>query len=132
MAGSVLYRRKRVPKDETQMQRLNRIRESQLWGDLVAQVGSAPQGSQWIHVFDRGGDNFEAMCHIKMQCCDFVIRASKLNRNVINQQGETVALKSAIEQGRVLGSYERNLRNRPGMAARTGQARRLSSPQGRW
>ena len=118
-AGAILYRRRQVPKNETQMQCLKRIRESQLWGDLVDQIGSAPEDSQWIHVFDRGGDNFEAMCHIKMQRCDFVIRASKLNRNVIDQQGEKVSLSSAIKAGRVLGSYELNLRSRPGMAART-------------
>lgn len=119
MAGAILHRRKRVPKNETQMQCLKRIRESQLWGDLVDQVGSAPEGSQWIHVFDRGGDNFEAMCHIRLQRCDFVIRASKLNRNVINQQGEKISLSKAIQTGLVLGSYELDLRSRPGVKART-------------
>ncbi len=57
LAGAKLNYRIHVPKNETRMQRLNRVRESNLWGDLVDKVGSAPQGSQWIHVFDRGGAN---------------------------------------------------------------------------
>jgi hypothetical protein len=121
VAGALIHYRTKVPKNETRMQRLSRIRESQIWGDLVDKVGSAPQGSQWIHVFDRGGDNFEAVCHIKLAHCDWVIRAAKLNRNVINENGEKVPLKSALEGARVLGGYELRLRSRPGVKARTAQ-----------
>jgi len=103
------------------MQRLRRNRESQLWGNLVDKVGKAPQGSQWIHVFDRGGDNFEAMCHIQLAKCDWVIRASKLNRNIINENGEKVSFKNALDEALVVGSYELNLRSRPGVRARTAQ-----------
>ena len=55
-AGALLHYRINVPKNETRMQRLSRVRESELWGTLVDQVGRAPEGCQWIHVFDRGGD----------------------------------------------------------------------------
>ncbi len=119
MAGVLVHYRKRVPKKETSAQALKRVRESQLWGDLVDEIGQPPEGSQWIHVFDRGGDNFEAMCHIKLTRCDFVIRASKLNRNVIDDQGNTVSLSKVIEGAKVLGSYELNLRSRQGVKART-------------
>jgi hypothetical protein len=118
-AGALIHYRPKVPKNETRMQRLSRIRESELWGNLVDKVGSAPPGSQWIHVFDRGGDNFEAMCHIQLADCGWVIRASKLNRNVITENGEKVSLKSALEEARVLGRYELHLRSRPGVKART-------------
>lgn len=134
-AGALLHYRTNVPKSETRMQRLGRIRESELWGTLVAQVGSPPQGSQWIHVFDRGGDNFEAMCHIQLTGCDWVIRASKLQRNVILENGDKVPLKSALSEARVLGSYELNLRSRPGVKARTAQIEvsvvRVTFPQPR-
>lgn len=120
-AGALIHYRTVVPKDETRVQRLSRIRESDLWGNLVDKVGSAPQGSQWIHVFDRGGDNFEAMCHIQLAECDWVIRAAKLNRSVINENGEKVSLKSTLESARLLGSYELKLRSRPGVKARTAQ-----------
>lgn len=120
-AGALLHYRTKVPKNETRMQRLNRIRESELWGNLVEAVGSAPHDCQWIHVFDRGGDNFEAMCHIRLTGCDWVIRAAKLQRNVLDESGETVPLKTALQQTLVLGSYELHLRSRPGVKARTSQ-----------
>lgn len=118
-AGALVHYRSIAPKKETRMQRLNRIRESELWGNLVKKVGFAPDGCQWIHVFDRGGDNFEAMCHIRLTRCEWLIRAAKLQRNVITECGEKMQLKHAIESGELLGSYELNLRSRPGMKART-------------
>jgi hypothetical protein len=119
VAGAIIHYRPVAPQNETRMQRLSRARESELWGNLVDLVGSAPPGSQWIHVFDRGGDNFEAMCHLQLAGCDWVIRAAKLNRNVTNESGETVTLEQAVKKARVLGTYELNLRSRPGVKARS-------------
>ena len=121
VAGAIIHYRPVVPKNETRMQRLNRARESELWGNLVDVVGSAPPGSQWIHVFDRGGDNFEAMCHLQLASCDWVIRAAKLNRNVTLENGKRVSLKQAIKEARLLGTYKLNLRSRPGVKARSAQ-----------
>lgn len=118
-AGALVQYRKRVPKNETSAQSKKRIRESDLWGNLVQEIGSPPAGSRWIHVFDRGGDYFEAMCRIELSGCDFVIRASKLNRNVFNADGEKVSLSTAIGDAKLLGSYELNLRSRVGVKART-------------
>lgn len=118
-AGALLYYRKHKPAQESRAQRLNRARESDLWGKLVDQIGSPPEGSQWIHVFDRGGDYFEAMCHIRLVKCDWIIRASKLNRSVIDQDGQTTTLKKALSTARVLGSYELRLRSREDVPART-------------
>lgn len=120
-AGALIHYRTKVPKKETRMQRLDRVRESEIWGNLVNEVGFAPEGSQWIHVFDRGGDNFEAMCHIRLKNCDWIIRAAKLQRNVICENGEKMPLRNAIEDARVVGYYELNLRSRPGVKARTAQ-----------
>lgn len=121
IAGALTHYRPKVSKKETRMQRLNRIRESGLWGDLVDKIGSAPEGAQWIHVFDRGGDNFEAMCHIQLADCDWVIRAAKLNRNVLKENGEKVPLKEALKEARILGGYELTLRSRKGVKARVAQ-----------
>lgn len=119
-AGASLYYRSHVPENETRAQRLARVRESELWGNLVTEIGSAPEGCQWIHVFDRGGDNFEAMCRIRQMSCDWVIRAAKLHRKVIDQQGEKRYLSEVIEEdAELLGSYELRLRSRPGVKART-------------
>ena len=130
-AAKVFYRRP-SPKKETRAQRLNRPRESSLWGDVVDQAGLPPAGSQWVHVFDRGGDNFESMCHIAAQRCDWVIRASKLKRKVLLDSGKQmasgqhgaegsgplVALDQAIQTATLVGSYQLSLRSRPGQAAR--------------
>lgn len=117
-AGALVHYRKFASKKETRMQRLSRTRESELWGNLVDKIGPAPVDCQWIHVFDRGGDNFEAMCRIRLAKCDWIIRAAKLNRKVITESCEKMHLKQAIESTRLLGSYELNLRSRPGVKAR--------------
>jgi hypothetical protein len=117
--GALVHYRALSPKNETRMQRLKRVRESQLWGQLVERVGAPPPGSRWIHVFDRGGDNFEAMCHIRLNHCDWIIRACKLNRKVLLETGKKTSLAEALQQAMLLGSYELNLRTRPGAKART-------------
>lgn len=117
--GALLFYRKSAPKKETRKQRLSRSRESELWGNLVDKVGPPPAGSQWVHVFDRGGDNYEALCHILQNRCDWVIRAAKLDRKVISAVGVEVKLSEAIEEAKELGSYELNLRSRQGVPART-------------
>jgi hypothetical protein len=122
-AGALIYYRKPKPKNETRMQRLSRLRESSVWGMLVDEVGDAPEESQWVHVFDRGGDNFEAMCHVKLTGNDWVIRASKLDRKIFTDDGRKISLKEAISEARELGSYELALRSRPGVAARTAKIR---------
>jgi hypothetical protein len=122
-AGGLIYYRKRRPKNETRAQRLCRPRESELWGTLVDQVGPPPESCQWIHVFDRGGDNFEAMCHIVENRSDWLIRASKLNRKVLDQTGTKRTLSEAVQTAKELGRYELSLRSRPGQAARTAMIR---------
>ena len=90
------------------------------------QAGSPPASSQWVHVFDRGGDNFEAMCHLVAQKCDWVIRASKRKRQVLLDSGEygadgpseSVALDRAIRTASLVGSEALSLRSRPGQRAR--------------
>lgn len=122
-AGALIHHRRLARKSETRTQRLKRVRESNLWGNLVDKVGPAPDGCHWIHVFDRGGDNFEAMCHIRLNECDWVIRAAKLQRNVITDSGKKMPLKEAIDSTKLLGYYELSLRSRPGVKARTANIR---------
>jgi len=117
--GAVVHYRALSPKNETRMQRLKRVRESEVWGRLVEQVGTPPAGSRWIHVFDRGGDNFEAMCRIRRTNCDWIIRACKLNRKISLETGEKTSLAEALRHATLLGSYELSLRTRPGIKART-------------
>jgi hypothetical protein len=85
----------------------------------VQQIGPPTNDSQWIHVFDRGGDNFESLCHIVLNECDWVIRVGKMHRLVKNAAGELVKLPEALKDAVEIGSYELDLRSRPGQAART-------------
>lgn len=119
LAGCVTYYRSFQPENETRGQRLARSRESDVWGSIVDQVGKAPDGSQWIHVFDRGGDVFEAMCRIQLTGNDWVIRASKLSRKILNSRGEEINLAKAVQQATELGSFTMDLRSTPRHAART-------------
>ena len=43
LAGAVIQYRAFKPKNETRVQRLARSRESDVWGNIVGQVGSAPE-----------------------------------------------------------------------------------------
>lgn len=122
-AGALLNYRRHPPENETRAQRLRRPRESEIWGRLVAQVGTPPAGSQWIHIFDRAGDNFEALCHVVKNQCDWIIRAGQLHRTVIDSNGNLRPLCEAIQQAEELGGYELILRSRPGQAARTATIR---------
>ena len=117
-AAAKVFYRKSVPKKETRKQRLARSRESMLWGDVADQAGRPPEGSQWIHVWDRGGDNFEAMCHVVQNGCDWLIRAAKLNRVVQLASGAATTMEDAVSNSTEIGSYDLHLRTRPGVAAR--------------
>jgi hypothetical protein len=118
VAGAKFYHRKRVPKNETRKKRLARDRESLLWSHVVDAVGRQPEGSTWIHVFDRGGDNFEALCHIVHQKCGWLIRVGQMSRKIIGPDEQVVPMKNALKSAKVLGTYDLHLRTRPGVAAR--------------
>lgn len=118
VAGAKFYDRKRVREGETRAQRLKRDRESLLWGKVVDMVGQQPEQSTWIHVFDRGGDNFEALCHIIQNNCGWVIRAAQLQRKVVNENGRLLPLKRAMKSAKHLGSYQLYLRTRSDTEAR--------------
>ena len=122
-AGALVHDRKHQPKNETRTQRWRRSRASELWGKLVDRVGHPPEGSQWIHVFDRGGDHFEAVCQIVQNHCDWIIRASKMNRQVLDPSGDTAPWSEVVQQATVLGTDDLPLRSRPGQAARIAKIR---------
>lgn len=118
-AGGTLFYRSRASKKEPRSTRMERVREGIYWGQVVQQVGPPPEGCQWIHVFDRAGDNFEALCYLVQNRCDWVIRCAQLHRNVLNSKKQSVKLSDVVDQAEHLGSYELSLRCRPGIAART-------------
>lgn len=122
VAGQTIhYRRKKrkSKKKENASQRMKRKRESEVWGQVIDDVGEPAERVEYVHVCDRGADNFEVYCHLLQNRGEWVIRAAKLNRYVL--AGETEArmqLKDYLPQLKPLGQYTLSLRARPGQSAR--------------
>jgi hypothetical protein len=120
LAGQLIYHRQPVPEGETRTERLQRDdRESQIWGNLVVQIGSPPAGTSWVHVVDRGADDFEFFYHCQQTGTKWVARAKNLNRIIITPQGGQAPLRSYLGTLPEAGSYTLNLRARPKQPART-------------
>lgn len=139
VAGQTIhYRKKKTSKKrENDSQRLKRKRESEVWGTVIDQIGE-PQSDdvEYVHVFDRGADNFEVYCHLLQNRGQWVIRASRLNRYVLaGDTDERMPLNKYLPRLQTSGRYTLSLRARPGQAARDAQIEvrvgRIKIPQPR-
>jgi len=119
VAGQTVHYRKPSPKKETVAQRMKRERESKVWGDVIDDVGQTPEGVQFVHVCDRGADDFEVFCHLVKQQSDWVIRVSSLHRKILNPDGERVSLSQYLATLPLGGTYTLALRSRKDQPART-------------
>ncbi len=111
LAGQKLMCRQRKKK-KTRTQALQQPRESQLWTQVIDAVGPPPPESQWIHVADRGADNFEVYHQCCRQHCDWVIRARCLKRQLLFPDDESHALQAELPRLRVVGEYSLPVRSR--------------------
>ena len=121
LAGQLIHYRKPVPKGEKRTARLKRERESEIWGRLIQQIGSPPAGATWIHVMDRGADDFENPWRCRKLGVGWIMRVKSLNRKIHTPAGEEVALDAYLKHLPVAGRYVLKLRARPGQPARTAQ-----------
>jgi hypothetical protein len=126
VAGQTTHYRQQVKKGkkkkkESASQRMKRPRESEVWGRVIDAIGSPPPDVEWVHVFDRGADSFEVYCHLRQNHSDWVIRASKKNREVLNEQGQKQPVSEILERLPVVGTYRLQVRARPKQAAREAQ-----------
>ena len=119
VAGQTVHYRHKAPKKENKAQRFKRERESRVWGDVIDQIGPPPAGAQWVHVCDRGADDFEVFCHLRQNRGDWVVRASSTHRLILTPEGKQRPLKEYLRTLPVAGAYELDLRARPGKTART-------------
>jgi hypothetical protein len=119
VAGQTIHYRCPAPKHENKARRFQRERESRVWGDVIEQVGPPPADAQWIHVCDRGADDFEVFCRLRQNRDDWVIRASSTHRLILTPAGKQQTLKRYLRTLPVAGTYELELRARLGKAART-------------
>jgi len=123
VAGQAIhYRPKRKPAKQNSSQALKRgDRESQVWGQVIDEIGLPSESTQYVYVCDRGADNFEVFCHLLQNGGDWVVRAKKQKRNLLTTEGETVSLPDLLPRLSVMGTYELQLRSRPKQAARIAQ-----------
>jgi hypothetical protein len=112
LAGQKIRYRKPKPKNENATQRLQRDRESQLWGQVIDQVGPPSEGVRWVHVMDRGADNFEVYCHCQQQHSEWVVRVTQRQRNVVAPRGKQLPLQTYLTTLPLAGTYELRLRAR--------------------
>jgi hypothetical protein len=121
LAGELVHYRKPAPEGENTGQRLKRDRESDVWGDVIDQVGPPAAGTQWVHVLDRGADNFDVYCHCRQQRSDWVVRASMLNRKVTDAEGNATPVRDLSASSPEAGRFTLELRARPKQPARRAQ-----------
>jgi len=121
LAGQTIHYRQRVPKTEKRSARLLRKRESEIWGEVIAEVGAAPNEQvRFTHVCDRGADNFEVYCHCLLQRTDWVIRAAQLTRK-ISVNGQRMRLKDHLLTLPLAGTYELEVKANAHQVQRTAQ-----------
>lgn len=118
LAGQVIHHRKPASKTESSSQKLKRPRESDVWGQVVEQIGGPRGSARFIHVFDRGADNYEVFCRVIDCHGDFVIRAARLNRKGLHE-GQEITLEQRLQKLPLAGTYELQVRANKNQPART-------------
>lgn len=108
-------------------------RETDVWGRVIDRVGPPPEGVRFLHVCDRGADNFDVYCHLITQRAGWVIRAAQLKRQVRTEQDEALPLDQLIRHAPCLGTYELEVSANAKQPARTARlevrAAALSMPR---
>jgi hypothetical protein len=94
-------------------------RETDVWGRVIDRVGPPPAEARFVHVCDRGADNFDVYCHLLEQRAGWVIRAAQLTRMVHDDQGCERSLEQTLADQEVVGSYELEVRANKDQPART-------------
>lgn len=121
LAGQEVYARplEKVKRVSSNQRKKLKQRETDVWGRVIDQVGQPAPGARFIHVCDRGADNFDVYCHLVKQRAGWVIRAAQMDRKVLNSQGQKMKLKELIQTAPVLGTYELEVTGAKDRPART-------------
>jgi Transposase DNA-binding/Transposase Tn5 dimerisation domain len=119
LAAQEVHYRRAAPKKENSSQRLTRPRESEIWGRVIDQAGPPPAGVVWVHVCDRGADNFEVFCHARQQGCAYVVRVAQRRRTVLTAGGQALPLCDYLSTLPLAGTTTVTLRGRDGRPGRT-------------
>jgi hypothetical protein len=136
VAGQDLYARplKKV-KRVSSARRKQLKRETDVWGRVIDRVGRPPAEARFIHVCDRGADNFEVYCHLLQQRAGWVVRAAQLKRQVLDGDGRETSLDDLLQAAPLQGTYELQVRANRDQPARTARIEvrwaRLAMPRPR-
>jgi hypothetical protein len=96
-----------------------KTRETDMWGRVIDRVGPAPAGARFIHVCDRGADNFDVYGHLLEQRAGWVIRAAQLKRLLQRDQGGQRSLDETLADQEAVGRYELTVRANQDQPPRT-------------
>ena len=121
VAGQAIHYRPEEPKSkkkETRTESLARKRESDLWGQVIDNVGVPGDDVEYVYVCDRGADNFEVLVHLQQQKSQWIIRARVLSRLVRTMDDQSMPLSEFMDHMDLRGTYELHLRARPDQPAR--------------
>ena len=131
-AAQELYARplKKVARVGSARRKQLRRRETDVWGRVIDRVGPAPHGARFVHVCDRGADNFDVYCHLLEQQAGWVIRAAQLHRLVRDEQGTERPLRDALAAQPVVGRYDLAVGANQNQPARTAQLEVRVAPIG--
>lgn len=98
LAGQELFYRRRRSRQKVHKntKRSDPEREQVVWGKLMDQIGSPPPGVRWLHVCDRGADDYEVYLRAHLNRCGWVIRTARLNRKVRRLTGDATTLEEML------------------------------------
>ena len=120
LAGQVIHYRRPVKREPGGAQRLRRKnRESVIWSQVIEQIGPAPADVRFLHVFDRGGDQFELFCRMTRHATGWVVRAAQLHRWILSPENARLKLSAYLESLAVAGQYQVDLPANGKQPART-------------
>lgn len=130
LAAQELYARplSKIKRVNSHQRKGLQARETDVWGRVIDQVGPPPPGARFIHVCDRGADNFDVYCHLLQQRAGWVIRAAQLKRLFRDDQGVEQSLDELLARQEVVGRYELSVRANKDQPARTAEIEVRSAP----
>lgn len=122
MAHQRLYRRKPKRRNETRAQRRKRPRESQVWEQLVQDLGRKPRRApgRWVHVADRQSDVFTFLSSCRASGGEFLIRLKEARCCALGHAavGPATNLHELARALKAKGETSLELRKRPQRRAR--------------
>lgn len=123
LAGQELFYRRRASRRKVHKntKRMDPYRESVVWGKLIDQIGSPTPGVRWIHVCDRGADDYEVYLRAHLNDCGWVIRAARLNRKVQKFTGGAATLEELLASTRVNTGLQVSVPRQGNRSARTAE-----------